>query len=187
MTCVVRVPITVLWVPLYALMICVEALKSNGENLKAMAITNGHTFTVEPLSNKTDDTRWPEQATSMNKGRTWSDPSGSKSSSENTMHVALSAIRKWISPLGVIAVSTLIWLKALIKASLCVLDKAKRLQMDMRACVVSNWCNISSSSFWTSSLVFVPAKGLLICGSLVYQLIHIQLVLLGWGSNQQNL
>ena len=74
--------------------------KLDGENPKAMAVTNGQTLMAEPLSSSTDDTLRPEQATSMNKGRTWSDPSGGKSLLENTMHVALSAVRKWISPLG---------------------------------------------------------------------------------------
>ena len=82
--------------------------KSDGENPKAMEVTSGQTLRAEPLSSRMDDTLRPEQATSMNKGRTWSDPSGGKSLSENTMHVALSVVRKWISPLGVVAVSTLI-------------------------------------------------------------------------------
>ena len=82
--------------------------KSDGENPKAMAVTNGQMLRVEPLSSRTDDTLRPEQGTSMNKGRTWSDPSSGKSLSENTMYIALSAVRKWISPPGVVLVSTLI-------------------------------------------------------------------------------
>ena len=89
-------------------MICVDGPKSDGENPKAMAVTSGQTFRAEPLSSKTDGTLRPEQATSMNKGRTWLNPSGGKSLSENVMHVALSAVRKWISPLGVVVVSTAI-------------------------------------------------------------------------------
>ena len=89
-------------------MVCMDGPKSDGENPKAMAVTSGQTLRAEPLSNRTDGTLRPEQATLMNKGRTWSDPSGGKSSSENTMHVALSAVRNWISPPGVVAVSTLI-------------------------------------------------------------------------------
>ena len=73
-----------------------------------MAVTSGHLLRAEPLSSRTDGTLRPEQATLMNKGRTWSDPSGDKSLSENTMHVALSAVRKGISPLEVVVVSTLI-------------------------------------------------------------------------------
>ena len=75
-------------------MVCVDDPKSDGENPKAIAVTNGQTFRAEPLSSRTDDTRQPEQATSMNRGRTWSDLSGGKSSSKNTMQVALSAIKK---------------------------------------------------------------------------------------------
>ena len=78
--------------------------KSDGENPKAMVVTNGQTFKAELLSSMIDGTLRPEQATSMNKGQTWSDPLGGKSLSENTLHVALSAIRKWISPLGVVVV-----------------------------------------------------------------------------------
>ena len=88
--------------------ICMDGPKSDGENPKEMAVTSGQTLRVEPLSSRTDGTLRPEQATSMNKGRTWYDPSGGKSSSKNTMHVTLSAVRKWISPSGVVAVSTLI-------------------------------------------------------------------------------
>ena len=80
--------------------------KSDGENPKAMAVTSGQTFRAEPLSSKTDGTLRPEQATSMNKGQTWLNPSSGKSLSENVMHVALSAVRKWISPSGVVVVST---------------------------------------------------------------------------------
>ena len=89
-------------------MVCMDGPKSDGENPKAMAVTSGQTLRAEPLSSRTDDTLRPEQATSMNKGQTWSDPSGGKSLSENTMHIALSAVRKWISPPRVVAVSTLI-------------------------------------------------------------------------------
>ena len=67
--------------------------KSDGENPKSMVVTSGQTFRAEPLSSKTDGTLRPEQATSMNKGRTWLNPSGGKSLSENFMHVALSAVR----------------------------------------------------------------------------------------------
>ena len=114
-------------------MVCVDGPKLDGENPKAMAVTNGQTFRAELLSSRTDDTLRPEQATSMNKRQIWSNPSSGKSSSENTMHVALSIVRKWISPPGVVAVSTIIWLRALINASLCVLDEANKLQMEMRA------------------------------------------------------
>ena len=82
--------------------------KLDGENTKAMAVTSGQTLRAEPLSSRTDGTLRPEQTTSMNKGRTWSDPSGGKSLSEKKMHVALSAVINWISPHGVVAVSTLI-------------------------------------------------------------------------------
>ena len=123
-----------------------------------MAVTKGQTFKAEPLSSKTDNTLRPEQATSMNIGRTWFYPFGGKSSSKNTMHEALSTVRKWISPFGVVVVSTLIWLRALINASLCVLDEANRLQMDMRAYVVRSWRKISSSSLWISSLAVVVAN-----------------------------
>ena len=46
-------------------------------------MVKGQTFKVEPLSNRTDETLWPEQPTMIYRGRTWSKPSGSKSSSEN--------------------------------------------------------------------------------------------------------
>ena len=82
--------------------------KSDGENTKAIAVTIGQTFRAEPLSSKTDGTLRPEQATSMNKEQTWLNPSGGKSLSENVLHVSLSAVRKWISPSGVVVVSTLI-------------------------------------------------------------------------------
>ena len=125
-----------------------------------MVVAKGQTFKAELLSNRTVITQWPEHATLIYKWRMWPDPSGGKSSLENTMHVALSAVIKWISPFGVVAVSTLIWLRALINASLCVLDEANRLQMDMRACVVRNWCKISLSSLWSSFLVVIPANDL---------------------------
>ena len=88
--------------------IYMDGPKSDGENPKAIAVTSGQTLRAEPLSSRTNDTLRLEQETSMNKGQTWSDPSGGKSLLENTMHVALSAVRKWISPPGVVAVSTLI-------------------------------------------------------------------------------
>ena len=71
----------------------VDYPKSDGENPKAMTITSGQTFRAEPLSNRTDDTLRPEQATTMNKGRTWLDPSGGKSSSKK--NYACSPIRCW--------------------------------------------------------------------------------------------
>ena len=55
-------------------------------------VANGQTFKAEPLSNRTDGTLWPEQPTMIYKGHVWSEPSGGKSSSENTIHVALSAV-----------------------------------------------------------------------------------------------
>ena len=61
----------------------------------------------------------------------WPNPFGDKSSSENTIHVALSAVKMCMSPSEVVEVSILIWLSALTNASPCVLDEAKRLQMDM--------------------------------------------------------
>ena len=83
-----------------------DGSKLDGENPKAMTVISGQTFRAESLSSRMNDTLRPEQATSMNKGLTWLNPSGGKSLSENTMHVALSAVRKWISLSGVVAVST---------------------------------------------------------------------------------
>ena len=90
------------------MMVCMDGPKSDGENPKAMAVTSGQTLWAKPLSYRTNDTLRPEQPTSMNKGRTWSDPSCGKSLSENTMHVSLSVVRKWISPPRVVVVSALI-------------------------------------------------------------------------------
>ena len=53
---------------------CVDGPKSDGENPKAIAVTSGQMFRAEPLSSKTDGTLRLEQATSMNKGRTWLNP-----------------------------------------------------------------------------------------------------------------
>ena len=50
------------------------------------------TFRVEPLSNRTDGTLWPEQPNVIYRGRTWSEPSGGKLSFENTMQVALPVV-----------------------------------------------------------------------------------------------
>ena len=57
-----------------------------------MAVAKGQTFRAEPLSKMTDEAQWPEQPIEMYRGRVWSRPSGDKSSSENTMQVALLAI-----------------------------------------------------------------------------------------------
>ena len=55
----------------------------------------------------------------------------SKSSSENTIQVVISVVIIWIKPLRVMVVLTPIWLKTEINASLCVLENANMLQMDI--------------------------------------------------------
>ena len=57
-----------------------------------MAVTKGQMFRAEPLFKRIDETRWLEQPTEMYRGHVWSEPSGDKSSSENTMQVALLVI-----------------------------------------------------------------------------------------------
>ena len=81
-------------------------------------MAKGQTFKAKPLSKMIDETRQPEQPTEIYSGRVWSGPSGGRSSLENTMHMALPTITIWINPSGVVVVSTLIWLKARINASL---------------------------------------------------------------------
>ena len=125
-----------------------------------MVVAKWQTFKAKSLSSRIVGTQWPKHATLIYKERTWLDPSGGKSSLENTIHVALSAIKMCMRPSRVVEVSILVWLRALTNASLCVLDEAKRLYMDMRAHVVRNWRKISSSCLWSSSLVATPANGL---------------------------
>ena len=55
-------------------------------------MARGQTFRAEPLSRRIDGTQQPEQPTDIYRGRVWSEPFSGKSSSENTMHVALSAV-----------------------------------------------------------------------------------------------
>ena len=81
------------------------------------------------------------------------------------MQVALSAITIWINPSGVVEVSTHIWLKAQISASLWVLEVANKLQMDIIAWVLYSYLKISSSSFLTSSRESVPPKDLVTGGA----------------------
>ena len=71
-------------------------------------MAKGQTFRVEPLSSKTGETLWPEQPIVIYRGRTWSEPSGGKSSFENTMQVALSTVIILINLSGIVVVSTLI-------------------------------------------------------------------------------
>ena len=79
---------------------------------------------------------------------------------KNTIHVALSTVIIWINPSGVVVVSTQIWLKARNNASLWVLEDANKFQIDMRACVLYNCLNNSSSSLLTSSWEVTPSNGL---------------------------
>ena len=111
----------------YALIVWVEGLKSECTKPRAITVAKWQTFRVEPLSNITNGTMWLEQPTEIYRGRMWSKPLGGKSSSENTMQVVLPDVIIWINPFGVVIVSTLIWLKARIKASLWVLDDANKL------------------------------------------------------------
>ena len=97
--------------------VCVEGPKSKGAYPRAMAMARGQTFKAKPLSRRTNGTRRPEHPTEMQRGRMWSEPSGGRSSSENMIQVALPAVIIWISPSGVVVVSTLIWLKARVSAS----------------------------------------------------------------------
>ena len=57
-----------------------------------MAVARGQTFKAEPLSKRIDETQKPEQPTDIYSGRVWSKPSSGKSSSENTMQVALPTV-----------------------------------------------------------------------------------------------
>ena len=94
------------------------------------------------------------------RGHTWSGPLSGKSSSENTIQVVLLAVIIWINPSGVVVVSTLIWLKARIKAFLWVLDDTNKLQIEIRAWVLYNYLKTSSSSLLTSSWEATPSNGL---------------------------
>ena len=123
-------------------------------------MAKGQTFKVEPLSIRTDETLWLEQPIVIYRGCTWFEPSGGKSSSENIMQVALSAVIMWINPSGVVVISTLIWLKARIKASLWVLDDANKLQIEIRAWVLCSYLKTSSFSLLTSSWDAAPSNSL---------------------------
>ena len=125
-----------------------------------MVVARGQTFKAEPLSKRTNGTRRPEQSTKIYSGRVWSKPSGGKSSSENTMQVAMPTITIWIKPSGVVVVSTLIWLKGQINVSLWVLEDAIKLEIEIRAWVLYNFLIISSFSLLTSSWEDIPSKGL---------------------------
>ena len=78
------------------------------------------------------------------------------------MQVALLVVIIWINPSGVVEVSTRIWLKAWISASLWVLEVANKLQMDIRAWVLYSYLKISPSSLLTSLLESVPPNGLVV-------------------------
>ena len=78
--------------------------------------------------------------------------------------MALLTVIIWINPFEVVDISTRIWLKARISASLWVLEKANKLQIHIRAWVLYNCLKISSSSLLTFSQEFVPPNGLAIGG-----------------------
>ena len=159
-----KVPMTSLRVLSYAQTVWVKEPKSEGAYPRAMAVARGQMFRAEPLSRRTDGTRRPEQPTNKWSGRVWSKPSSGKSSSKNTMHVALPTLIIWIKPLGMVVVSTLIWLRAWIKASRWVLEDANKLQIEIWAWVLCNCLRISSSSLLTSLGENVPSNGLAAVG-----------------------
>ena len=122
-------------------------------------MASGQTFRADPLSKRTDGTQRPKQPIDICKGRVWFEPSGGKSSSEKTMQLARPAVSICIRPSGDVVVSTRIRLKALIKVSICVVEEANKLQIEIRACVLCSYFMISSSSLTVSSLVVSGSMG----------------------------
>ena len=126
---------------------------------RAIVVASGHIFRADPLSKRTDGARRPKQPTHICRGRVWSEPSEGKSSSEKTMQLARPTVSICIRPSCDVVVSTRIQLKDLIKVSIWVVEKANKLQIEIRACVLCSCLMISSSSLAISSLVVSGSMG----------------------------